>query len=203
MLGDLSNDQPSVIARTPSSAYFADGELGPVLHLDRQPETRLPERRRGRRRRAGQPPADRAAQRGGGSPRSRARWARRSRPWPVDSTGRRKPKNPFARIRDQTTDSLVRSQSDPIYVGTKAKGADRNHITKIDLVFKTSPFATASLQTLDQARRVVADAAKPTGPLAGASRVGLTGTTTLVNDLKYVTGQDERRMYLLVTGAST
>src|SRR5205807_3379140 len=81
----------------------------------------------------------------------------------------------------------------------KARGADRDHITKLDLVFKTSPFAADSLATLDRARQILRDEQAPGRPLAGAAAIGISGTTSLVNDLKAVTTQDERRMYVLVT----
>jgi RND superfamily putative drug exporter len=77
--------------------------------------------------------------------------------------------------------------------------ADKAHITKIDVVFKTDPFSEASLESLEQVHDTVVAATHPGQPLAGANDVGLTGATAMVNDLKAVTTQDEHLMYWLVT----
>ena len=102
-------------------------------------------------------------------------------------------------MRRQTLPAL-HLVSDSRYISVYApKAEDRNHITRIDLVFKTDPFSDPSLQALDAMRRVVKEASGPGGPLEGASASGVTGSTALVNDLKTVTQQDERKMYFLVT----
>lgn len=77
--------------------------------------------------------------------------------------------------------------------------ADKGHITRIDVVFKTDPFSEASLESLEEVRQTVVAATRPGQPLAGVYDVGLTGATAMVNDLKEVTTQDERLMYWLVT----
>lgn len=80
-----------------------------------------------------------------------------------------------------------------------ADKADKNHVTKIDVIFKTDPFSESSLESLEYVYQTVDAATHPGQPLAGAYAVGLTGATAMVNDLKAVTTQDERLMYWLVT----
>lgn len=80
-----------------------------------------------------------------------------------------------------------------------AAAADKGHITRVDVIFKTDPFSDSSLQSLSNVLNTVRDAAKPGQPLAGAGIYGVTGSTATVNDLKKVTTQDQRLMYVLVT----
>jgi RND superfamily putative drug exporter len=95
---------------------------------------------------------------------------------------------------------VLRSGSDPRYVSTQpADPIDRNHITRIEVVFRSDPFSVESLATLAEVRKTVERAAEPNGALAGASLVGYAGSTAEVNDLKVVTTLDEQRMYYLVT----
>ena len=106
----------------------------------------------------------------------------------------------FERLRRQALRPALHLVSDSRYISVYAlKGEDRNHITRIDMVFKTDPFSDPSLQALDATRRVIKEASGPGGPNEGASASGVTGSTALVNDLKTVTQQDERKMYFLVT----
>jgi RND superfamily putative drug exporter len=77
--------------------------------------------------------------------------------------------------------------------------ADKNHVTKIDVIFKTDPFSEASLESLAKVHETVVAATHPGEPLAGVYDVGLTGATAMVNDLKEVTTRDEHLMYWLVT----
>jgi RND superfamily putative drug exporter len=107
-------------------------------------------------------------------------------------------KKGFQALFDQA-DLMVRTIEDAHYVSTKAKGADKNHITRIDLVFKTDPFSPPSLRTLEAVREKVKAATLPGQPLAGTVAIGLSGSTALVDDLKRVTTSDERQMYGLVT----
>ena len=111
---------------------------------------------------------------------------------------------------------MVYRVADPRYISTLPKpkstnasrgseaadpwAADRDHITRFEVLFKSDPFSAASLATLDGVSRVVRETTQPSGPLAGAEpRIGLAGSTALVNDLKRVTNLDEHRMYILGT----
>jgi RND superfamily putative drug exporter len=101
--------------------------------------------------------------------------------------------------RDLGTMAL-RSGADPRYVSTQpADAADRNHITRLEVVFRSDPFSAESLATLGEVRGTVGHAVEPGQPLAGASIVGLAGSSAEVNDLKVATMIDQRRMYWLVT----
>lgn len=76
--------------------------------------------------------------------------------------------------------------------------ADRNHITRVDVVFTVSPFSEEGMQTLNLVEQTVREATLPGASLEGAE-FGLAGTTVEIDDLKKVTTTDERRMYVLVT----
>jgi RND superfamily putative drug exporter len=102
----------------------------------------------------------------------------------------------FNRLAAQAINSAAESR----YVSTNpARDSDRNHITRIDVVFKTDPFSEASLQALDRVYSALRAASAPGGPLEGVATIGIAGSTSMVHDLKQVTTNDERRMYLLVT----
>ena len=88
---------------------------------------------------------------------------------------------------------VVRMIEDGYYVSTKAQGADRNHITRINLVFKTDPFAPESLDSLAKVRRRVIELTKPGQVLAGASAVGVAGASAALDDLRTETTSDQRR----------
>ena len=77
--------------------------------------------------------------------------------------------------------------------------ADLNHTTKIDVVFDTDPFSEQALRALETAYTTVRGEIKSGGVIEGAADVGLVGASAAVNDLKKVTTNDERRMYVLVT----
>jgi RND superfamily putative drug exporter len=86
------------------------------------------------------------------------------------------------------------------YVSTgAAQAGDRNHITRLDVVFKLDPFSRAGLVALEQVQRVIQRATGPGEPLEGAASVGIAGSTANISDLKRVTTDDEHRMYVLVT----
>jgi RND superfamily putative drug exporter len=88
--------------------------------------------------------------------------------------------------------TLLRRQTDPRYVGGKG------HITRLELVFQSDPFALASHESVERVRDVAAEEAK-SGLLAG-SRIGQAGVTVQILDLKRIITADQRRMYVLVTG---
>jgi putative drug exporter of the RND superfamily len=87
------------------------------------------------------------------------------------------------------------------YVSTQpALAADRDHITRLDVVFKSDPFSEASLRALGEVRDKLQSAASDGQPLAGAAAtIGIAGASSMQHDLKLVTTSDQRRMYLLVT----
>jgi putative drug exporter of the RND superfamily len=78
--------------------------------------------------------------------------------------------------------------------------ADRDHITRLEVVFNSDPFSEFSMNTLDRVSRTVKEAMTPSGPLAGSTSMGLGGSTAMVDDLRDVTTRDQHRMYILVTG---
>ena len=79
------------------------------------------------------------------------------------------------------------------------KAADKDHITRVDVVLKADPFSDLSLHALDALAATVKDLSAPGKLLAGATSFGMTGPTATVADLRKVTRLDERRMYVLVT----
>jgi RND superfamily putative drug exporter len=82
----------------------------------------------------------------------------------------------FERLRRETLRPALHLVSDSRYISVYAlKAEDRNHITRIDLVFKTDPFSDPSLQALDATRRLVKEASGPGGPIEGASARGSPG----------------------------
>jgi putative drug exporter of the RND superfamily len=86
------------------------------------------------------------------------------------------------------------------YVSVRgARETDRNHITRIDIVFKTDPFSPESMRTLDVVEDTIRAASADGQPLQGTTAIGFVGSTASVSDLKRVTTSDERKMYVLVT----
>jgi RND superfamily putative drug exporter len=103
-------------------------------------------------------------------------------------------------ILNRLADQALSAGADSRYVSTRPVApADRNHITRIDVVFKTDPFSEASLSALEEVYAVLRAATAKAQPLEGSASIGVTGSTSAVHDLKLVTASDERRMYLLVT----
>ena len=94
---------------------------------------------------------------------------------------------------------MVRAMMDAYYVSTRVQGADRDHVARFDIVFRSDPFAPESLETLETIHRTVLGATRSGGVLEGAETVGLAGSTAMVGDLREVTRRDERQMYWLVT----
>ena len=86
------------------------------------------------------------------------------------------------------------------YVGTQpADAADRNHITRLDVVFKSDPFSEVSLHALEEVRNSLQAATAAGQPLEGATTIGIAGASAMLHDLKWVTTLDQRKMYFLVT----
>ena len=100
---------------------------------------------------------------------------------------------------DAARQQIIRSKILSQYVSTQAeKEADRGHITRLDLVFSVSPFSDNGLKTLDRIDQEVRGLTSESGLLEG-STFGFAGTTVQINDLKRVTSEDQKRMYVLVT----
>lgn len=100
------------------------------------------------------------------------------------------------KVKDKTIGSVIESR----HISTRPTDeADMAHIARIDLVFDTDPFATSTVVNLQDIHRMVVDATRSGGFLAGVDRVGMAGATAEIADLKDVTLSDERLMYVLVS----
>ncbi len=116
---------------------------------------------------------------------------------PLGKPARPRPERGFLQ---QLIPSTLKTVADARYVSTHpVKATDRNHIARLDVVFKTDPFSTASLHSLDRVYQSLQELTAAGQPLAGTDRIGITGSTAAVRDLTLVTASDQRRMYLLVT----
>jgi RND superfamily putative drug exporter len=101
---------------------------------------------------------------------------------------------------ERLTERVVRIATENDYVSSRPmQAADANHITRLEIVFETDPFSESSLKALWEVQAVWRSAMSPGEPLHGTARIGLTGSTSAVNDLKRVTTSDQHRMYVLVT----
>ena len=192
LLGDLGPEQPAIRGARMFQKYFSVGDLGPSTVLIRHPTLDF-----------------RSAE----GYRAIEAFAAKVRELPnvgeVRAVSRPvgTPIPPPGLVRNglRATGLLTDEQERAIYrmyVSTEPTvKADLNHIARVDVIFKTSPFAAVSLATLERLREAAAAAAAPGGPLAGVEPgdTGFSGTTVLIRDLKNVTTQDQRRMYLLVT----
>jgi RND superfamily putative drug exporter len=186
-LADLDPDRPSVIGANAIRRYFAVGELSPITALVHNPQLDF-------RSPAGRRAITETSRRldgidGVAEVRSLAR--------PVGKTlGAEPGKN----LLERMAESALRMAAEARYVSLQpADRADLNHITRLDIVLKTDPFSEASLETLERIRQVLGTATAAGSPLEGTRAVGLAGSTSAVNDLRRVTTNDERRMYVLVT----
>jgi len=186
-LADLNPDRPSVIGAKVIQKYFAVGEIGISSVLIEHPTVDF-------RQQAGRDVMDVVSRQIAGV----ANVAEvRSVSQPLG-----KPVKPAAQrtFAERYLEQFMRAAVDSRYVSLNpARKTDRYHVTRVDVVFKTDPFADASLQALESVLATVKGATLPGRPLAGASRVGLTGATASVDDLKKVTTQDEWWMYVRVT----
>ncbi|MFI5458343.1 MAG: MMPL family transporter, partial [Isosphaerales bacterium] len=186
-LSDLDPDRISVIGANAVRRYFAVGELSPAIALIDNPalDFRSPRGREAvgeisRRLQAIDDVAD-----------------IRSLTQPLGGSQRPGSDGGFLnRIAGQAINSAVESR----YVSTTpAHESDYNHITRLDVVFKTDPFSDSGLHALDRVHAVLRAAARPGQPLDGAAAIGIAGSTAAVHDLRQVVANDERRMYFLVT----
>ena len=188
-LTDLSPDQPSIQGSKIVRRYFAAGELGPTTVLIEHPTIDF-------RSEPGRVAIEMVCQalagiKNPGETKGSVEEVRSiSRP-----LGR-----PPEGFLNRYAEIVRRPFVDPRYASTAPVDAnDTNHITRIDLIFRSDPFSDASLKTLEQVRDAIRKAAQPGGPIAGMKATGLAGSTAMVDDLKEVTTRDEHRMYWLVT----
>jgi len=181
-LTDLSPDQPSIIGSKMIRRYFPAGELGPSTVLIQHPKIDF-------RSDAGRSVVDSLSRKYAGLKNvAEVRSIARPLGAPVET------------LQERIADRLRRPFVDSRYSSTApANAADLNHITRLDLVFKTDPFSDASLKTLEEVRRITDESALGNGTLAGLKANGMTGSTSMVADLRKVTTQDEHRMYWMVT----
>jgi len=186
-LADLDPDRLSVVGANVVRRYFAVGELGPAIALIDNPrlDFRSPRGRDTidtitRRLLAIDNVAD---VRSVTSPLGSA-------PPPAADKG----------LLGRLTARAVSATAESRYVSTRpTRESDRNHITRIDVIFKADPFSAESMQTLERVYETLRAASSVGQPLEGTAAIGLAGSTAAVSDLKRVTTNDERRMYFLVT----
>jgi RND superfamily putative drug exporter len=187
-LADLSDDQPSVQGSRIVRRYFAAGELSPTLILVANP---------------------RVSYRSDEGRRSIAELSKRLEAIPEVAEVRSisqplgKPVGPPAagNFMQRLLARTMRAAVDSRYVSTTpVRSEDRDHITRIDVVFRSDPFSDAALVALEKkVYATLKEAVAPGEPLAGATAFGTAGATAMVGDLKTVTTADEHRMYWLVT----
>jgi RND superfamily putative drug exporter len=184
---DLDTDGPSVVGAHAVRPYFAVGELSPTVALIehstldfRSPQGRAAIEETSRRLGAlGGVAEVRSLTRPAGKPQA-------------TNTG----EGLLARLADRA----VRLAAEARYVATRPRQtADVNHITRLEIVFKTDPFSESSLETLQDVRATLRRATAASQPLQGTNAIGLAGSTSEVSDLKRVTTSDQHRMYILVT----
>jgi RND superfamily putative drug exporter len=186
-LGDLNADQTSVIGAKLIQNYFAEGEIGVSSVLIEVPRLNF-------RQESGRDAMDSVSRQIAAVP-NIAEVRSISQP-----LGR--PAKPASQksLLERQFEGIMRAPVDARYVSMKPLvKSDQDHITRLDVVFKTDPFSAQSLESLEAVYATVKAAAGPDGPLAGARAIGLTGPTANVGDLRKVTTRDEHRMYVLVT----
>jgi RND superfamily putative drug exporter len=186
-LADLDADRPSVAGADVVRRYFPIGELSPAVVLI---ENRTVDFRSPQGRAAIEELSQKLAAIGGVT-------EVRSATQPVG-----KPIGPAAKngLLARLTDQAVRIAAEPQYVSTSPRQAsDVNHITRLEIVFSTDPFAESSLQTLNDVRAALQRSTAAGQSLGGTQRIGITGASSAVNDLKRVTTTDQRRIHILVT----
>jgi RND superfamily putative drug exporter len=186
-LADLDEDRPSVIGANLVRRYFAVGELSPATLLFDNPQINFasPQGREavGEITRRLLQVENVAEVRSLSQPLGKA---------PSTDSGRG--------LLDRLAGGALNAAALGRYVsGSPARESDRNHITRLDIVFRTDPFSRSSLQTLERVRQIARAATGPGQPFEGTTAFGIAGSTSNINDLKRVTTDDERRMYVLVT----
>jgi RND superfamily putative drug exporter len=192
-LADLSDKQESVQGSRTVRRYFAVGELSPTLILVKNPAVsyRSEEGRRAI--------AELSKRLEGIAGVAEVRSVSQPLGKPLAPP---RPTNFLQGLLARTQGLLAQTMRvavDSRYVSTTDNPDDRNHITRVDVVFESDPFSDAALGALEQVYATLKESVAPGKPLAGATEIGTVGATAMVGDLKKVTTADERRMYALVT----
>jgi RND superfamily putative drug exporter len=186
-LVDLDPDRPSVVGANAVQSYFADGELSPTLALIAHPALNF-------RSSKGKAAIDEISRRLAALERVAEV---RSLAWPL---GKPEAYPAEKGLLERLASRAIGIATESRYVATKPRrAADVNHITRLEIVFKTDPFSESSLETLDDVRATLWRATDTGQRLHGTNEIGLAGTTAAVSDLKRVTTSDQHRMYILVT----
>lgn len=181
LIADLESDQPSVIGANLIRDYFPPGELGrtTVLIENRNVDFR----------------SDAGREKIADLSRKLAAMEEIAEVRSASQPLGKEPKNALERLGMRA----VRLVADRRYLSIEDAVApeDRGRIARLELIFRTDPFALTTQEAIVKVRELV-ETETAGGSLAG-SRIGLGGVTAQVVDLKRVIGQDERRMYVLVT----
>ena len=184
-LTDLSPDQPSIVGTRIISRYFPVGELGRTTVLVSHPKLDFATA-------AGRKAIEELSRR-------LAALKDVAEVRSISQPLGEPPKDRLSRFRQNLLIAALRPQIDDRYASDRPKDpADRDHITRIEVVFKTDPFSEESLDTLEAVRGEVEASLRSHRPLSGAA-TGVVGATASIRDLKKVITGDERRMYILVT----
>ena len=186
-LSDLDPDRPSVVGANVVRRYFAVGELSPAVVLLDNPHLnfRSPEGRKAIAEITGRLKAiENIAE-------------VRSLTQPL---GNSPGAGPDVGLLNRLAGQALNVAAESRYVSaTPARSEDRDHITRLDVLFKTDPFSEASLHALARVDGLLRAATAPHEPLEGTASFGIAGSSSMVYDLKRVTTHDEQRMYVLVT----
>ncbi len=67
-----------------------------------------------------------------------------------------------------------------------------------EIVFRTDPYSDSSVRLLKDVSATLSRATEAGQPLQATTKIGLTGATSTINDLKRVTTDDQRRIHVLV-----
>jgi RND superfamily putative drug exporter len=186
-LVDLDPDRPSVVGAHAVRDYFVVGELSPTVALIEHPTLDF----RSRQGRSAIAEISRRLAALGSIAEVRSSTQPLGNP-----EGSAIGESLFARLADRAVGMAAETRH---VAATPRRAADANHITRIEIVFKTDPFAESSLQTLQDVRETLQLATAAGQPLQGTRAIGLAGSTSEFSDLKRVTTSDQRRMYVLVT----
>jgi RND superfamily putative drug exporter len=203
-LADLHPDQASVQGARVIQKYFAVGELGPSWVLVHHPQVdfRSPEGVKAveelSRRLA---LLDNVAEvRSVSRPLGRPLAAATAAVAPAGESFLDRLNRLRQNTQREVAQAALRAGADPRYVSTSPTDAnDRNHITRIEVVFRTDPFSPESMKSLRSVVDTARQSMEPGGSLAGSNLMGLSGATAEVNDLQSVTIHDQEQMYYLVT----
>jgi RND superfamily putative drug exporter len=201
---DLRPTEPSIVGTRVVQKYFAAGELGPSTILIAHPDLdfRSEEGLRAMEAYAKQVALvpNVAEVRAVSRPLGKPLGSIAATPAPANESFLQRLNRLRLDTQRNAAMAALRAGADPRYVSTSpVHPEDRNHIARVEVIFRTDPFTPESMRTLERVHQLTLDQTRPGKPLAGATAVGLGGSTAMVNDLATVTTRDERQMYVLVT----